>query len=361
MSEDDEFFLSKALAVAKTFKWFAPVNQKEQRDKFFTSNTYEPQFTYRKLPTKSIKLLERKLKSLKTNGGNDLTSYITKRRLIEAKLKLKLISSVGNAKSITLLSEKLYGLKFKRSYLKQALEDAAIVPDLKQVENLSASKTRAIIRKYLKERSINLWRVITTSKNDFYIQVRFKKNLISISKDINWDFADIDSILAHEIDGHVIRAVNSLNHPNPLMRSYFPFYIKTEEGLACYLGDYCSPNGSLSLKQHAIKYLAGYFALNNSFRQTYNLLLDFGYTKELAFQRTLRLKKGLTDTSLPGCNAREAMYYEGMLEVKDYLKSGGSLKKLFSAKIGLEDVNFIAAHKRVIVPDRIINQNINIS
>jgi hypothetical protein len=355
MTEEDETFIKKALGTANTFKWLTPTNLKEEKRKFFKSETYDPQFTYKQIPEKKVAAAQKNLKKLKSQNGNGLKSYITKRRIKEAKLKLGLIASIGDAKAITLLSEKLYGLKFKKSYLKQAIIDASIDLDFTKKEILSAKQTAQIIKKYLNKYSQSKWKVMTTTKNDFYIQVRFKKNLIKISESINWDFTDIDSTLAHEIDGHVVRAINAASQQDTRFCETFPFYIKTEEGLASFLGDYCSPNGKISLKHHAIKYLAGYFALNNSFRETYKLFQDYGFSRELAFQRTLRLKKGLTDTSLPGCNAREAMYYEGMLEVKNFIDKGGDMYKLFSAKAGLEDIKYLPLPKHIIIPKRLEN------
>ena len=56
---------------------------------------------------------------------------------------------------------------------------------------------------------------------------------------------------------------------------------------------------------------------------------------------------------MPGCNAREAMYYEGMLEVKDYLDSGGNIQKLFAGKIGLDDIDQIPIPENQIIPERL--------
>jgi len=160
-------------------------------------------------------------------------------------------------------------------------------------------------------------------------------------------------MLAHEIDGHVLRYLNSQHQENQLFRSPLPFYIKTEEGIASFLGDYCSVNGAITLKHHALKYLAGILAETSSFREVYTFLMDSGFTPDLAFQRTFRLKRGLMDTSQPGCFTKEALYYEGMIEVKTFIDKGGDLRKLFAAKICLDDVGLMPLLKQVLIPKRL--------
>lgn len=160
-------------------------------------------------------------------------------------------------------------------------------------------------------------------------------------------------MLAHEIDGHVLRGINSTKQQDLLLQKSLPFYIKTEEGLASFLGDYCSTSGEINRKHHALKYLAGQLAITSSFKMVFEFLVDNGFTPDLAFQRTFRLKRGLTDTGIPGCYGKEAVYYEGMVEVKRYLDEGGSVEKLYSAKIGLADLQFTEIPTGIIIPDRI--------
>ena len=138
-----------------------------------------------------------------------------------------------------------------------------------------------------------------------------------------------------------------------MFKKIFPFYIKTEEGLACFIGDFFSANGEVKKKHHAINYLAAYFAKGHSFSETYKFLTDHGINNELAFQKTFRLKRGLTDTEIPGVFAREPMYYEGMIEVKNYLEKGGDIRKLYAGKVGLTEVDNIPLPDRQVIPKRL--------
>ena len=132
-----------------------------------------------------------------------------------------------------------------------------------------------------------------------------------------------------------------------------PFYINTEEGLASFLGDYCSKTSQVARKHHAIKYLGGFLALKGGFFDIYKYFLGNGFSPDLSFQRTFRLKRGFSDTSKAGVFAREAMYYSAMMDVKNYLDGGGNVEKLYSGKIGFEDFDHIEVPEDIIIPQRL--------
>ena len=354
LTEEEPSLLYKIRASLKTYHYLNPLNFEEEKYKFFKLKKYNPQFIYPDVPSEKFKKFEEILIIKPFPNADSLSSYIKGRKIEETLLKLKLILSIGKS-DISLYSKLLYQLKFDRKTIDCALKDSKISSSFKSQEKLNQSQTVNKFCEYLNKNNLNNWQVTKSERSDFYFQVLHQSRLISVGKNLNWDYCNIDNTLAHEIDGHVIRSINAKKQKKKAFQANLPFYIKTEEGLACYLGDYCAKDGQTSLKHHAIKYLAGYFALSNSFYETYNFLIDHGFTKELAFQRTFRLKRGLTDTSMPGCFAREAMYYEGMVEVKDYLDGGGDIRKLYLGKVGLEYIDIVPIPENQVIPQRIRN------
>lgn len=352
LPDEDRELVYKIRASLKTFHWLCPINLIEERDKFYKDHLYNPQLTYPPLPLDKFKIFEEGLESLEVPEAYDTASLIYKRRIEETKLKLNLILSQGSPR-LTEISVGLYRLNFDKKTLESAKQDALINSKFTAQEKLGTRETAKEIFKYLLRCGAGDWKVKESERGDFYFQIRPKKKLISISKNLNWDYSDLESILAHEIDGHVIRALNAKKQKKPMFRENFPFYIKTEEGLASYLGDYLPGDGELTRKHHALKYLAGFYALKHSFAETFKFFSENGFPKNLAFQRTLRLKRGFTDTSIPGCFAREAMYYEGMLEVKNYLDGSGDIRKLYAGKVGLEDIDYIPIPENQIIPQRL--------
>ncbi len=348
--------LHQIRAYLKTFRWFNPTNLEEERVKFFKILNYNPQLTYPPPSLDKLKKYQEALEGIQLPDAFDLTSIIQRKKIKETKLKLALIFAKGTSQ-VTSISARLYQLNFNDENITSAQKDAVAKIKLEPQENLDSRQAAKAISAYLKTYLIDDWKIHLSERSDFYFQVMSNKRLISIGRNLNWHANYLDSTLAHEIDGHVVRAINAKKQAQKIFRKKFPFYIKTEEGLASYLGGYLSENGQLYRKHQAVKYLAGYYALTHSFRETYNFLLDRGFTKELAFQRAFRLKRGFTDTSQPGCFAREAMYYEGMLEVKKYLDEGGDIRKLYAGKVGLDDVDVVPIPQNQILPKRLKKNN----
>jgi len=351
IGKKEKKILGQTRSILKTFRYFTPLNLSKEREKFFQSMRYNPQFIYPKLPIPYLKKLERKINLIELNNNQEFISYLYLQKLKEAKLKLKLFLARGTP-LITKYSITLYRVSFKNRYLANAKKDASNNIAFSKQEKLTPKDTAHKIRNYLKKYNAQDWRINLSDNIDFNFQIRPKRKLISIGSSLNWHYINLETMLAHEIDGHVLRAINARKQKKNVFKDNFPFYIKTEEGLACFLGDYLSNGGDLSKKHHAIKYLASYFAQNNSFRNTFNFFLGYGFPKDLAFQRTLRIKKGFSDTSIPGINAREAIYYEGMQEIKEYIKNNGDIKRLFAGKVGLQDLAYIPLPRNQLVPKR---------
>ena len=336
----------------KTYYWFSPENLAEEKYKFFKHKTYNPQFRYPKLNLVKLAKFKKVLDSMNIPNEKGIKSIIKRKKIEETKQKLQLILARGTP-MITKNSTDLYQLKFDKGSIAAAKKDASINVRFKQRERHKAKDTVQEIVKYLKKYKIRNWKVSISKNADFYFQILPRNRLIRVGINPNWDYLNMESALAHEIDGHVIRAQNARAQKDKTFNASLPFYIKTEEGLACFLGDYCTSRGEISRKHHAIKYLAGYFAKSHSFFETYDFLLSYGFTPALAFQRAFRLKRGFTDTSMPGVFAREAMYYEGMIEVKNFIDSGGDIRKLYAGKVGLADLQKIPIPEKQIVPKRI--------
>lgn len=352
INPDNTSLVSEIKKFLETADWLTPLNLQEERHKVLTGKTQNPHFIYQAVDSNKLKQYLQKLESLKLGSGTEVENYFIRRKAEELSLKVKLILNRGKS-VITEISSKLYGLTFNDDIVRSAEIDSRINESFGGKDSISAIETVVQIKNYLASYNITGWKVSVSGLEDFYVRVRSSQKEILVNKEINWDFCDLDNLLAHEVDGHVLRSINSINQTDELFRKPFPFYIKTEEGLASYLADYYSSTALISRKHHALKYLGGKVALTSTFYEVYKYLIDFGFTADLAFQRTFRLKRGFEDTSVPGCFAREAIYYEGLIEVKKYLDNGGDVKKLFSCKSSLEDLDKVPIAKNTILPNRL--------
>jgi len=335
----------------------APTNFPEEKIKFFKDNKHNPQFHYPYVPLDKFKKFEEEIEHLTYPKVDNIESKIYRRKIEETKLKLRLLLSIGTPPLLE-ISKRLYQIKFKRNTLREAKCDAALNVVSLPAKIIGRNEIVYAIKKYLAKYGITNWKIILTNRYDFSFQVLPKSKLIKIGKILNPDVNNLEYALAHEIDGHVMRALNAAKQKNKMHKMLFPFYIKTEEGLASFIGDYFSFGGEVRKKHHAISYLAAHFTKSHSFSETYKFLTDYGLTPDAAFQKTFRLKRGIKDTEAHGVFAREAIYYEGMLEVKNYLEDGGDIRKLYAGKVSLDMLNYIPIPKNQILPNRLL-ENLN--
>ena len=352
MPQSINALFSEILKFTKISRWMTPLNLEDERERFIKNPESEPIFIYPKVPKGKIQRYIELLESVEEKSDEQFERWIIKRRKKELTLKLKLIGSVGK-KDISEITKELYNCDFKRTYIESAQKDSQLKVDFGECDNANVTDIVIAYKKALSGYEILDWEVTSTDLSDFYVRIEPINKRILVGKRVNWDFCDLDCSIAHEIDGHVVRAVNMHKQRNEIFQKPTPFYIKTEEGLASFLGDYCSKTSKIARKHHAIKYLGGFLALKGGFLDIYKYFLGNGFSPDLSFQRTFRLKRGFSDTSKAGVFAREAMYYSAMMDVKNYLDGEGDVEKLYSGKFGFDDFGYIDVPVDVIVPQRL--------
>jgi hypothetical protein len=149
---------------------------------------------------------------------------------------------------------------------------------------------------------------------------------------------DVRRLALHEIRTHIFRHLNGRLQPVRLfIEGPGIGWLKTEEGLAVVNESIFGLLHAEQMKNYAGRVLAVDFAMKNSFLETFRFLCDF-FPQEQAYRLAQRAKRGMNDTALPGAFTKDYFYFEGALEVMDFLRKGGDLEKLYYGKISLEDV-----------------------
>ncbi|CAH1778777.1 unnamed protein product [Owenia fusiformis] len=125
----------------------------------------------------------------------------------------------------------------------------------------------------------------------------------------------MSGLLKHEIGTHYLRSYNNLQHPWRDWKRRKDLNMEpvnpTEEGLASL--------HSVLFRQHpvlwraAILYYATYKAAKLSFSQLFKDLGKFMTDPLARWDYCLRVKRGITDTSIPGCFSKDQVYLEGAL------------------------------------------------
>lgn len=290
---------SNAIRFMLKFNDLIPVNLESEKAKFFASNfQYNPQFIYAKDISK---------KDLVKYGKPKLRYIFLAKRVLKKYLKEKEL--------------------IKQSENKQL--------DLGQVE------TKSLVEKKLQIYGLKDKYQIVFAK-DFISRfaVNNKNKLIKIRLPITINQNEIKAILNHEIDTHIVR---QLNYEKQLWfkkkkKNGFKAYLHTEEGLAT-INELISSEHKLAYKS-AINYLAINLALKKDFATVFNFIYQIWPDPERAWTWTFKKKRGITDTSKKGAYTKDLVYFEGLVQVLNYLKKNNcDPSELYYGKLNLEDID----------------------
>ncbi|MDH5533089.1 MAG: flavohemoglobin expression-modulating QEGLA motif protein [Candidatus Pacebacteria bacterium] len=273
-----------------------PINLFEEKKKFFSDPSYNPQFIYEEnIPTdklddygipskKYIKLAQKIVdQAFSNNSENDLDEQ-NGRKLNQEEVtkKIKLFLKMHGL-------EKRFGIIWSSSF------------------------------------------VARTSINSTTIKLRLP---VSFRED------DLLGMLYHEIGTHAIRRINYEQQPWFRKKKKYGFssYLKTEEGLAIL-------HALLPLKNKiayssALRYLAVCKAQESGFVEVYQFLSQYIKDPDRCWTATFRQKRGLSDTSEVGGYTKDLVYFEGMVDMWSYLnKNDFDINDIYFGKMSYEDID----------------------
>lgn len=298
-----------------------PLNIAEEKEKFFTSVTYNPQFRYVKADKR---FLEQIIQDLEARDKKNTKNYF------KAKLFFSILHDENE--EITRWAKRLFNKR-----LTSELHDEA----LQYIQSYDTSfSNKETVRELadLFEKTIEYfqipYKIVIEDKHGFNCRPVHSKRKLYISKYANLEYFPAEGVVKHEIC-HIIRGYNQLFCNLPRLN----FYLRTEEGLACYLQDFTTKHGRRSLYQHSVEYLATEVALRGSFRDIYRFMIDMGFNKELAWNRAIRHKFGFSDTKKSGDLMKPSMYFTNEMKVKSF--SHKELLKLLSGKISYSQLPLV--------------------
>lgn len=310
--------LSKNIKLIAALK---PTNLNEEKEKFFQNPEYNPQFEYQK---KNYSEIKKELKNL------EISEKLFDEKRKELLKQIELIEFIGK-EEFTQKSIELYG-KPSEDIINLAKEELEKVEFEEELNNIETSEIKKRLEQHLKELDLD-WEVIL--KDSLADEITAGKNgKIFLRNNIKVSEQRIQTMFKHEIDCHIIRAVNGLKQKYKIYNYGFPNYLETEEGLAIYMVS------KLNLKTRKMYFpqirviLVG-LALKSSLSEMFKECLNYGFTEENAWNLCSRIKRGLKDTALPGCFTKDHIYYSGYLKIKKYLDKG-KIEDLMIGKISLD-------------------------
>ncbi|MDO9512272.1 MAG: DUF1704 domain-containing protein [Bacteroidales bacterium] len=191
----------------------------------------------------------------------------------------------------------------------------------------------------LKQRFYNDWTVeITKMVADVAVNSLQKK--LKINENAFFSEERIRQLIIHEIDTHILRSHNGAMQSYKVFQYGFPDYLETEEGLAIYNEHL---NGCLSdknLYRYALRLIMAKKALTSDFYELFTECFELNFNDfDKAWKTCLRLKRGLSDTSLHAAYVKDLVYYRGFLKMQQQPKE--IIHRLYIGKIGLENLPMI--------------------
>ena len=272
-----------------------PKNLLEEKARFFADQTYNPQFIYKE-PIQQ--------ESLSEYG-------------VPQKKYLDLATSILEKTYFGRNEQDLYMTKGKR--LNQAEVEQRISSFLKL--------------HHLEDRFAVTW------SSSFVSRTTITSTTIKLRLPAEFQQEDLLGMLYHEVGTHALRRINYEQQPWFKKKKKYGFgsYLKTEEGIATLHS--LLPHSYKSAFIAAIRYLAAEYAATASFVETWEALAPYIENPERRWNVVFRQKRGLEDTSQPGGFSKDLVYFEGMVDVWNWLVSQNfAIADLYYGKLSLEDV-----------------------
>lgn len=342
--------LRNTLMVASTP--LTPLNFSDEIEKFLKSTTYNPQFKYDIPALKRYDLiidnLERRVEllDLPSDFFSHLIDYLNHLRLL-----------YHTRRSIGKPTFPIYaGLVFNWEMIKpEAILKA--VPKTKfqneeKGELLNAKQIRDRLQEAIdKDYKSSRFRVHINNFSTNLIFVDF--DTLYIGKNIKRFQNNVDRLIAHEIESHLIQNLNIRDAKNPLL--VLSKYSQSElysEGLAVY--------NEINTKTITKKSFDNYYyrlkAINNlhlSFRDIFEMLHADGLSIKHSLNIAYRVKRGLSDTSRPGGFPKDSAYLLGYKAVLDFLKSNPKKTMYFAKNPNLTTLlmkHNLLGKKKIVLP-----------
>ena len=302
--------------------WSVPKNIEEQKQIFFESGfTENPQFIYEN-ETLTRKYLRQFFSEKKSPEGIPLASdeYI--------KLATRIMKAWINH------------FKSETNFLQS------------EGDILTKEETEVIISDYLKDLKLENHIIVNFTRNtvaptSISHDTKKKKTRMNIRLPCEYRADRMLPVLHHEIGTHFIRRLNDKKQKWYGKKDKYDIrsWIQTEEGFACvnqYSEYALIPKKKPFLYRAALNYYSAYHAGLKSFAELYKDLEHYIDDPNRRWNYVLRVKRGITDTSIPGGLYKDQVYLEGAVKI---LKDRKSINfyALISGKISLEDLkrNFL--------------------
>lgn len=306
-----------------------PTNFSEEREKFLKSDSYNPVFSYteKKLPDIESAIDGFKKRTDKLSLPDDLKEHILE-YLDDQKVLYLTKKNIGKEK-FSEYAHSLFDWGTDRL-------DVILANTPKNYFHLhfnhkmqDSTKIKERFETELQKYNIDSFKVEIDSFATHMINAGYKK--ISIGSGIKRHKCNVDRLLVHEIESHVLQTENMKRAKTPLVElcKYGNMNLYSE-GLAVY-NEIQTRKITPSAYEMYFNRIKAVRLLHKSFRDIFETL-----AKDLPIPRayimTYRVKRGLKNTSQAGGFPKDASYLLGFHEIETLVNEGFSKRQLYVTK-----------------------------
>jgi hypothetical protein len=157
------------------------------------------------------------------------------------------------------------------------------------------------------------------------------QHTVNIGSEIKRFECNVDRLVVHEVESHVLQAQNVKNSQTALAElATYGNQNLYGEGLAVY-NEVATRKITPSAFEMYYSRIKAVRLLQKSFREIYQTLVE-DLTPQRAFVMTYRVKRGLSDTSSPGGFPKDAAYLLGFHEIENLINEKFPKKLLYATR-----------------------------
>jgi hypothetical protein len=335
--ESADELLCAAASEALPLSHLEPTNSAEEAEKVAADPSYNPSYTYTAQNEGRLSRLRAQLEQLDLPGYGVGMFFRQARDYLLKRIDLRL--NLGNDAH---WRQPLYPMAPDRVITLARRILSQPQPKSRPVDRpFRASDQVRLVNSRLRQYNLLDWRVEVRT-NISATNTDPANRVVNLRADLTYSMEEMKRLVVHEVDTHVLRAVNGYAQPYRIFAvGAVPSYLMTEEGLAVVNEERMGYIDSLRTRVFAARVLAALSAHTQPFSTVYGELREYGFGHADAYTTTRRVKRGLADTSSPGGYIKDHAYLWGRVLVEEFVLSGGDLSRLYVGKIALEHVPFV--------------------
>ncbi|MFH0770939.1 MAG: tyrosine/phenylalanine carboxypeptidase domain-containing protein [Candidatus Peregrinibacteria bacterium] len=321
-----------------SLRWLKPENLLGELEHLRSDRSYHPHFLYPPFDS-PLEEAESRL-SLRVTDHSPLGVLLEKKRL-ELLRRIVLLRARGDAVRFTRASEELFGAPTSALIRTAEAALAGMRADGVNTEKpIALADAVTLLRAALDRYSLRDWEVVVRPK--MVSDCAAGKNTVFLREGASFTRTRMEALIAHEIETHVLTVENGRHQPFLLLQRGCAAYLETQEGLAVYNQNRVLLPGHEKRFGPARSVVGIAFGLTHSFAETRTYLEEvLRYSPEKALTKAIDIKRGLSDTSLPGGFTKGLVYLRGQQMIEQFVSGGGDLRRLYIGKVSLDDLDLI--------------------